>query len=338
MEAGREEQRLAVLERLDVLDADVGDAPTEIVRLATLVTGAPVAAVVLVDRRRAVPLAAVGIDLGEVLRDGTLADRVVRTGEAVLLEDPAGDELLAGDPLLADGDVRHVAAVPVELHGVVIGMLAVADPQPVALDEGRVEALRLVAARLAAELDLRRARVELALELGARDLVRRDDELTGLPVRRVLYERAAVEFARHRRHGVPLAVAVVELDGFEELGESLGPRRRGALLQAVARSLVEAGRAADIVGRWDDHRFVVVVPDTPAVGVPVYLQRLRAAVAAAHHEGAGTTASVGGVVVGEAAPTFADALVAAEGALARARGDGGDGVQVVDGGRTAATD
>ena len=306
-----ERRRLQMLRRLGVVEtmhADPDPAWGELVRLACLATGSTTAAVLLVDDHVR-PLAALGGEPQITGRPGTLADEVVHA-DAPATRD---DEGCLRDPQLASLGARSALAVPLRVHGQVIGALVVADQQPVEHSARAVEALELVAGRVAAQLELRRVRTELALELGARDLTRRTDEVTGLPLRRALHERAVVEIARDRRHGTGLVVAVLDLDG--SAGDDTG------LLQRVAAALTEIGRAPDLVGRWEGDRFVVLLPDTTSRGAGTYLRRVRDRVLEV--DGGRLRCLIGAVPVGPGTPTLLDALVEAERALAEVReGDG----------------
>jgi diguanylate cyclase (GGDEF)-like protein len=325
-----EERRLAVLRRFDVLDVVADQAQRDLALLASLVTGAPVALTVLVDESRAWPLTAHGCRPTETSRSGTVADEVVLTGRPVVLLDPLEDERFRDDGLLRVLRGRHVVGVPLLASDQVVGALIVAEPQPLAASASidQVAALELVAGRVVADLELRRTRVELALELGARNLQRRTDELTGLHDRRGLFERASVEFARHRRHGTGVLVAAIDLDGFSRFNARNGTPAGDLLLQRTARSLEDAGRRADLLGRWAGDRFVLVAPDTPSEGVAPLLERVRATIAGLVVEGDGVTCSIGAAVAGPGRDEFSHALQAAEQELARVRDTGRDAAGV----------
>jgi diguanylate cyclase (GGDEF)-like protein len=86
------------------------------------------------------------------------------------------------------------------------------------------------------------------------------DQLTGLPNRNLLYDRLAHAVAAARREHRPLAVLLVDLDGFKEINDSFGHRRGDEVLAEVARRLQGAVRAADTVGRLGGDEFVAVLP------------------------------------------------------------------------------
>ncbi|MCC7494238.1 MAG: sigma-70 family RNA polymerase sigma factor [Fimbriimonadaceae bacterium] len=90
------------------------------------------------------------------------------------------------------------------------------------------------------------------------------DELTGLFSRHYLLERLDEEFSRSRRYGHQLSVcllAVQHLGGYvTQYGEPDGDR----VLCLLADVLVECSRRIDRVGRYDDSRFLLLLPQTGA--------------------------------------------------------------------------
>ncbi|MBD9482632.1 diguanylate cyclase [Pseudomonas sp. PDM14] len=96
----------------------------------------------------------------------------------------------------------------------------------------------------------------------------RHDPLTGLPNRRVFFERLDHALANSRRSGKPLAVLFVDLDHFKQLNDTLGHALGDHVLQAVANLLRSATRESDTVARLGGDEFVIlfeVVEDTQQV-------------------------------------------------------------------------
>ena len=86
------------------------------------------------------------------------------------------------------------------------------------------------------------------------------DALTGLPNRNLLMQllRHAVGRARH---GAPLALLFIDLDGFKAVNDSLGHEVGDALLAAFAQRLGGSLRPSDTAARLGGDEFVVVVED-----------------------------------------------------------------------------
>lgn len=105
----------------------------------------------------------------------------------------------------------------------------------------------------------------------------RTDDLTDLPNRRRWHEELDRELARARRHRTPLAVAMVDLDGFKRYNDSYGHARGDRLLQRTARAWSQAIRTTDTLARYGGDEFSVILPECPIEEALVVVERIRAA-------------------------------------------------------------
>ena len=91
------------------------------------------------------------------------------------------------------------------------------------------------------------------------------DQLTGLPNRRLFFdrlERALVGRSRHHRQG---ALLFIDLDNFKALNDALGHDVGDLLLQQVAQRLLACVREGDTVARIGGDEFVVMLDGLSAV-------------------------------------------------------------------------
>ena len=128
--------------------------------------------------------------------------------------------------------------------------------------------------------DLQAADIEKTRLLGRLNEQSRTDALTGLANRRRLDERLSEEFARARRHGHPLAVAMCDLDFFKRINDRLGHATGDAVLRRVAAILRERCRSTDLVARYGGEEFCIVFLDTDAALAATVCEALREAIAA----------------------------------------------------------
>jgi diguanylate cyclase (GGDEF)-like protein len=106
------------------------------------------------------------------------------------------------------------------------------------------------------------------------------DALTGVLNRRAMTDRAQNELARARRHRLPFALALADVDTFKRINDSAGHAAGDAVLREIARRLAAAVRASDDVGRWGGEEFLVLLPGAAPQEAGRAGERLRAQVAA----------------------------------------------------------
>ncbi len=115
-----------------------------------------------------------------------------------------------------------------------------------------IDTLRVIAARLALDLELRRAR-----EQGrAKGL---QDALTGLPNRLLFNDRLETTIKEAHRTGEMFAVLFVDLDRFKNINDSLGHSVGDQVLIAVSARLRASVRASDTVARYAGDEFTMIL-------------------------------------------------------------------------------
>ncbi len=86
------------------------------------------------------------------------------------------------------------------------------------------------------------------------------DSLTDLPNRLLLKDRLDQALSASRRSGDPLHLAILDLDRFKEVNDTLGHQVGDALLVLVAKRLVDCVREGDTVARLGGDEFAVLLP------------------------------------------------------------------------------
>ncbi len=277
--------------------------------------------------------------LGDLLGDdytivsagsGTEALRIAGTEEVdlVLLDAqmPGMDGFETCARLKANGDTKEIPIILVgtpedetmEAKGLLQGA---ADflPRPV-----RASAAK---ARVKAHLENRRFR-EILQRLTWLDAV------TGIPNRERFEEALDNEWRRNARNRTPIALLLMEVDHFNQFceihGKSAGDETLRRLIAALTGGIQRAG---DVVGRYNDHAFACLLPETDTLGAVSVGERVRAELneMAIPHEGSESapfvTLSLG---VASLVPSRTDVLKdltdSAEAALLRAQQRGGNQV------------
>jgi diguanylate cyclase (GGDEF)-like protein/PAS domain S-box-containing protein len=152
------------------------------------------------------------------------------------------------------------------------------------------------------------------------------DELTGLYNRRHFIELAESEFARVRRTGTPLSLAMVDIDHFKRVNDFFGHAVGDLALKELASAMRETLRGSDVPARFGGEEFVLLLTDTPLEGALSVTERLRervgrSEVMAGQDRVARFTISAG-VAELAAGETFESLLARADEALYRAKAEG----------------
>src|SRR5215208_854924 len=177
--------------------------------------------------------------------------------------------------------------------------------------------------------DAHRRLSELERELGMRSA---RDALTGLADLRRFHQRLVTEVDRSRRHGHPLSVAVLDIDGFSGLNVSHGLAVGDAILRAAGRVITELTRANDFVARSQGDEFVLLMTDTDSAGAKQCIDRILLELEATAAGPISCVSASAGVAAWQRPQTPEQLLEVARRGIERARADGGGRAAVVTSG------
>ena len=136
-----------------------------------------------------------------------------------------------------------------------------------------VTALRDAAGAITGFLDMavditERKRIEAELHQALEELRQREesilklalhDELTGLPNRRLFYDRLETALSEARRYKLKVAVAFIDLDFFKEINDKLGHEVGDKFLVAIAEKIKSVPREMDTCARLGGDEFALVL-------------------------------------------------------------------------------
>ena len=259
-----------------------------------------------------------GEDIEATPMAGSASVLPIDAGAAVAI-DRDDDRYQRLDWSLFGGDVRHVAAVPIQQGGETLGVFALIHSSGDAYTQTHLDALEEMSGLLGVTIE--RLRLYERAEHTARH-----DGLTGLPNYRYLQERVS-ELASRDDPSIQNAFIVVDMDELKLFNDVLGHEAGDQVVRIVARELRNACRAQDFVARTGGDEFVMVMEDITAEGAAAISERMHDALRNAHLEledaPAAIRISIGIAMMPGDAATADAALEAADQAMYAAKFGGG---------------
>lgn len=141
--ASTERSRLAALAASGLVDSEDEARFDRLVRLASMVTGSPIALISLLTSTRQWFKARVGVAARETPRDWAFCSHAILNNELFVVEDAMEDERFRDNPLVQqDPHIRFYAGVPLrDKSGQPLGTLCVIDREPRRLRAAEVQSL-----------------------------------------------------------------------------------------------------------------------------------------------------------------------------------------------------
>jgi diguanylate cyclase (GGDEF)-like protein len=164
----------------------------------------------------------------------------------------------------------------------------------------------------------------------------RIDSLTGLLNRRGFEERAALSLAVAAREGVPMALAMFDIDHFKRVNDDCGHDVGDRVLARTARIIERQARETDVVARFGGEEFVVLLAGADLGAAHSFAERVRDSLAAVHAPDLPVVRVSVGVDVGRAADDLGELQRHADEALYRAKRAGRDRTIVFERARLSA--
>ncbi len=129
---GEEKERIELLHQFQILDTEREESFDRLTRLASLITGAPIALISLVDEDRQWFKSRKGLEVDQTARDVSFCGHAILADEIMVIPDAALDDRFAENPLVTgDPFIRFYAGVPlIAREGYRLGTLCVLDTEP----------------------------------------------------------------------------------------------------------------------------------------------------------------------------------------------------------------
>lgn len=268
-----EQRRLASLHSLHLLDTPAERRFDRITALAQRLFNMPIALITLIDRDRQWFKSSVGVSESGTPRNESFCTHAIQDNRIMVVEDATRDRRVQNLKAVTGPDhIRFYAGYPLQApDGSRLGTLCILDTQPHALEDHQLAILRTLGHMV---------EMEVATEA---DAVL--DSETGV------FTRAAFEFRAHpflelaRRLHTGVALLLFKLRGFYPVtdrqlitqGNYVAHVDQGVLAR-FAELLTQTFRHSDLVGRYGDDEFALLVLESEDYRLDRLSERLNSAV------------------------------------------------------------
>lgn len=217
-----------------------------------------------------------------------LSGWVAENRKPVLNGNPSVEPGYITDPARVS-TLRSAVAVPLEGVNGVVGALTLYHSSSDAFTKDHLRILLATSSKIGLS-------IENALRFRQAESSATTDYLTSLPNARSLFLQLDQELSQGRQAKEPLAVIVLDLDGFKQINDRYGHIEGNRVLRAVGNGLKSVCRKQDYVARMGGDEFVMLLPGAGPHDMEVRTAQLRGVVSHVCREmfsGEALTASVG---------------------------------------------
>jgi diguanylate cyclase (GGDEF)-like protein len=163
-------------------------------------------------------------------------------------------------------------AIPLRAGSHVLGVVSVADRndgRPFSRDDLSMLCLLAPPAVLALAREHARQQADAFAHAAAIDPV------SGLFNRRYFHVRIEEELQRARRHHLPVALLMIDIDDFKTINDNFGHLAGDVVIKDIAEILKRSVRVFDICTRFGGEEFAIVMPDSDADDAVSSAERIR---------------------------------------------------------------
>jgi len=202
------------------------------------------------------------------------------TGMPVVLKNAVDSPLLKpARQWLKKIDIKDIIVFPIVSRDKVVGTLHLRTQTKKSFTDQEIKVAEMLAS-IAAEA-IRTISREENMETLYKDYEHKAiiDDLTGLYNRRFLTKRLKEEFGLARRHGMPLACILFDIDYFKDINDKFGHEKGDCVLKILADFLRTTIRVSDVIVRYGGEEFLLLLPVTDEEGALREAERIQRALA-----------------------------------------------------------
>jgi diguanylate cyclase (GGDEF)-like protein/putative nucleotidyltransferase with HDIG domain len=196
-----------------------------------------------------------------------LSGWVAENRKPILNGNPSVEPAYLNDPAKLS-TLRSAVSVPLEGMNGVLGVLTLYHAERDAFTRDHLRILLAISSKIGLS-------IENAIRFRQAESSAITDYLTGLPNARSLFLQLDSELSRGRRADIPIAVLVLDLDGFKQINDRFGHLEGNKVLHAIGAGLRRSCRDYDYVARMGGDEFVVLLPGVDAFDIGAKMERFR---------------------------------------------------------------
>ncbi len=346
-----ETRRLQILQSYQLVDTAPEPAFDDIVKIAALICGTPIALVTLVAEDRQWFKARVGMESSQTPRDQSFCAHAIRNPSRIMeVQDASQDPRFMHNPLVVgEPGIRFYAGAPLlSPSGVAMGTVCVIDRVARELTPAMAQGLQALARQAGELLALRRAnsdletlnqsvmemqveleqyQIQLETENAVLAKANPMDAATGLNNQSTFEQQLAQELNRLERNQSRMVLLLADIDYFSVYTSDFGGAAGDDALRRVAKALKTQARGYDTLACLKSRRFAVLLPGTDDAELEAVAKRFRRAVAGLPTIGRSLSISIG-MAVARPIDAPLDIMGRASAALAQAIERGGNQVAI----------
>ena len=264
-----EEERLAALRSLEILDTPSEQEYDDIVLLASQICGTPMSTITLIDEDRQWFKSKIGVENQETPRDISFCGHalLVASSEVMVVPDALEDVRFAKNPFVtSDPHIRFYAGAPlVSPDNLALGTLCVFDDRPRELSAAQIKALQALARQVSMKLELRRMSLLLQTANQQLESLSLTDDLTGLNNRRgfLVHAEQQLKTFRARRSEREMWLLMADVDYLKQINDTFGHQEGSEAIIKAGEILKKSFRESDIIARLGGDEFAVMIINAP---------------------------------------------------------------------------
>ena len=245
-----EDQRIAELRSLLLLDSSPEERFDRITRVAKQLFDVPIALVSLVDTDRQWFKSCIGLDVSETGRDISFCGHAILNDDVFIVENALKDIRFSDNPLVKGGpEIRFYAGSPIAMpSGNKLGNLWIISPKARTFGADQSALLNDLSKIVINELISQQAATQ--------------DVLTGIYNRRGFDMLAKKTIANCARYGWKTTLIYFDLNKFKEINDTYGHQAGDVALTSFTQLLTSIVRDSDIIARLGGDEFVVMLMST----------------------------------------------------------------------------